>query len=297
MTNAEKTILLKDTIYQLYSKEGRSLQYISELLGIDRKIMTGKIREWGMEQANVRHMKPSNRKFLNKHKAYIKKRLDEDNTVEDIARDLGVSRYYLSRTIIYQDEILKKAEEDRLNRQRQPKERIRFLPISEIEGEIWKPILGFENYEVSNLGRIRAYSDVHSLFYEVHSFPNKNNGRLYVLLFRNGYRKNMQVARLVAHAFCEGYAEHMTVNHIDGNVQNNTAENLEWVTQKENNQKGYDTGLIPRKSYKRFKFSKIVYQGKYEFSTVRAFAKFLGKSETQTRRYMDRPEEHDIEFK
>lgn len=297
MTNEEKTILLKDTIYQLYAKEGRSLQYISNLLGIDRKIMTNKIREWGMEKANVRHMNPSNGKFLNKHKAYIKKRLDEDNTIEDIARDLRVSRHYLSRTIIAQDEILQKAEQDRLNRQRQPKERTRFLPISKIEGEIWKPILGFENYEISNFGRIRAYSNVHSLFYEVRSYPNKNNGRLYVMLFKNKERKNIQVARLVAHAFCQGYEEHMTVNHIDGNVQNNTAENLEWVTQQENNQKGYDLGLIPKKSYKKFKFSKIVYQGKYEFSTVRAFAKFLGKSETQVRRYMEHPEEHDIEFK
>ena len=39
MTNSEKAELLKDTIYQLYSKEGRSKSYISRLLEIDRKIL------------------------------------------------------------------------------------------------------------------------------------------------------------------------------------------------------------------------------------------------------------------
>jgi hypothetical protein len=37
----------------------------------------------------------------------------------------------------------------------------------------------------------------------------------------------------------------MTVNHIDGNSENNSADNLEWVTLRENIQKGFADGLFP----------------------------------------------------
>ena len=47
---------------------------------------------------------------------------------------------------------------------------------------------------------------------------------------------------------------------------------------------------------KRYKFDRILYKDKYEFKTVAAFARFIGMSETQTRRYLDEPEKHDIKL-
>jgi hypothetical protein len=35
----------------------------------------------------------------------------------------------------------------------------------------------------------------------------------------------------------------MTVNHIDGNPENNVCSNLEWVTHTENIRKGWADGL------------------------------------------------------
>ena len=38
----------------------------------------------------------------------------------------------------------------------------------------------------------------------------------------------------------------------------------------------------------------IVYDNKYKFKSIAAYARFIGKSEIQARRYMDEPEKHNI---
>lgn len=56
----------------------------------------------------------------------------------------------------------------------------------------------------------------------------------------NGYRviqlkyKTYHIHRLVAMAYISNDVCDLVVNHIDGNKLNNTIDNLEWVTQKEN---------------------------------------------------------------
>ena len=43
-------------------------------------------------------------------------------------------------------------------------------------------------------------------------------------------------------------------------------------------------------------FKQIIYKNKYEFKTVAAFARFIGKSETQTRRYLETPSKYEIKI-
>jgi len=55
-------------------------------------------------------------------------------------------------------------------------------------------------------------------------------GYLRVNIRKDGRNTHHFVHRLVAKAFCQGYEEGLTVNHIDENKTNNHASNLEWMT-------------------------------------------------------------------
>lgn len=82
----------------------------------------------------------------------------------------------------------------------------------------------------------------------LHPSPTKKGYERIVLQTSEG-RKTFQVHRLVLETFNPiDNPEEMQVNHIDGNKQNNSLDNLEWVTGSENMVHALDTGLqIPKK--------------------------------------------------
>lgn len=297
--------LLKDAIFQLYSKEGRSKIYISKLLGLDRKKLTEYINKiWKFPEAEAhKHIKPSTLKFLNKHKQYIKARLDQDVTIKKIAEDLGCSLPLLNKIIDY-DLTLSKAKSAYIERihlrhlqwvaERKEKSSLKY-GIRDLPDEIWKPLLGYEGYCVSNMGRFKHYAESYTDYHLLTKYKNKNNFREYI---RIGI-KNMSVARLVAHTFVQGYSEDKnTVNHIDGNVLNNRADNLEWVSQSENNYHAYRSlgrkKVCVKENERKYRY--FLYKDKYEFKTVAAFARFIGKSETQARRWLKEAEKHELKI-
>lgn len=108
--------------------------------------------------------------------------------------------------------------------------------------EEWRPIKGLEDaYEVSNLGRVR------SLDRFVRNPGNRSGGcrqkgkTLKACAAKNGYcvvnvgrSRTQYVHRLVTEAFIGKIPHGMTVNHKDGNKNNNNVENLEIVTYSEN---------------------------------------------------------------
>ena len=144
--------MLKDAIYQLYSKEGRSKSYISRLLGLNRKTLIAYINDvWKLPKAKPhRYMKPSTQKFLNKNKQLIKARLDKDVTLVDIAKELGCTLSLLNTVISY-DSVLKQAKDDYVNRihinhasniEKLKHDSYYDYNIVDNDGEVWKPILG-----------------------------------------------------------------------------------------------------------------------------------------------------------
>lgn len=62
----------------------------------------------------------------------------------------------------------------------------------------------------------------------------RNGGYEYVCVSVNGKCKKISVHRLVASAFHSNPSNLPQVNHIDGNPNNNRADNLEWVSGSDN---------------------------------------------------------------
>jgi len=305
MNSSEKCEILKDTIYQLYSKEGRSKVYISNLLQIDRKVLTYKIKEWNLPEAEpIRYMKPSTKKFLNRNKEFILSQLKKDQSLESITASLNCTRDKLKTLFLY-DEDLKIANDEKNNRihtaHQQKIEELKAISshnyeIIDFPGEIWKSIMGYDGYMVSNYGRVKNYASRYNSYYLLTLYVNTSN-RVYVTLrANNGEHKTLNLARLVAHAFVPGYSEEANnVNYKDGNTLNNNASNLEWVYQADNNL--HDYRVLNREPLRVKKlWREILYKDKYKFKTIAAFAKFINKSETQAYRYIEEPEKHDIKL-
>lgn len=68
---------------------------------------------------------------------------------------------------------------------------------------------------------------------------------------------NYQLHRLVASAFIPNPQNKPCVNHKDGNPRNNSADNLEWVTHKENTAHAIRNGLMvpPKKNEGPIKYT------------------------------------------
>ena len=62
--------------------------------------------------------------------------------------------------------------------------------------------------------------------------------------------KLYSIHRLVAQTFIPNPEGKATVNHIDGNKYNNSVENLEWATYKENSQHAYDVLDVGKNHYR-----------------------------------------------
>lgn len=151
--------------------------------------------------------------------------------------------------------------------------------------EIWKEIKNYEGfYEVSNLGRVRRVDR-----YATFGIPKdeikfhkgrilkqnlKRNGYFAIVLSKNFEAKTIYVHRLVAIAFVEGQTEENNyIDHINCNKQDNRAENLEWVSSKENSRRAKQNNLYnpPNRKQVRCKQLNKVFQSSYEA------AEFLNK--------------------
>ena len=109
--------------------------------------------------------------------------------------------------------------------------------------EIWKPIIGQEGYQVSNLGRIKGYrGKIRSLHLD------KSNGYVGQVL---GNKKMVRAHRAVWEAFNGKIPNGMQINHKNGIKSDNRLENLELNTPKQNTIHALRSGLFQRNHIKK----------------------------------------------
>lgn len=105
--------------------------------------------------------------------------------------------------------------------------------------ETWKPVPGYEDYLISDRGRLwnlRAN--------KITTGALDYFGYVAYGLYKDGLSYPIKAHRLVAKAFIDNPQGKREVHHIDGNKQNNTPDNLMWVTRQEH-------GLLTREENRR----------------------------------------------
>lgn len=118
----------------------------------------------------------------------------------------------------------------------------------------WRSIKGYEDiYEVSNTGLIKSLPR-EVPHWRLGTVIRKQtllktdtfhpSGYNFVTLIKNGVRKSYAVHRLVAIAFVPNPLNNPQTNHKDCNKNNNHVDNLEWVTNYENQQHAIKNGKV-----------------------------------------------------
>lgn len=109
--------------------------------------------------------------------------------------------------------------------------------------EVWQDIEGYEGlYQASTYGRIKGLQRTTNKWDGERTVPEKiikffqkkNSGYLLVSLYKNGVSKKFLVSRLIYSTFYGSIPIGMQVNHINENKQDNSIQNLNLMTPKEN---------------------------------------------------------------
>jgi hypothetical protein len=135
--------------------------------------------------------------------------------------------------------------------------------------EEWADIMGYEGlYQVSCYGRIKSLPKIRNgrgskyLTNEKILNPTKSGrGYLSFIAYKESVKpKRFFVHVLVGKCFILNPKNKPEINHIDGNKLNNSKDNLEWVTSKENINHAFNLGLNKKVKQNDPKRSKQVMQ-------------------------------------
>ena len=96
--------------------------------------------------------------------------------------------------------------------------------------EIFKSIIGFPNYAVSNNGHVKNIKTN-----KLRKPVIESNGYASIQLLHDGKRTKHYVHKLVAGSFLPHPKNKSFVDHIDRNRSNDNVNNLRWVNRSENN--------------------------------------------------------------
>ena len=100
----------------------------------------------------------------------------------------------------------------------------------EIVNECWRSVSAYENYQVSNIGRVRNVSTSRILK------PCINQGYYQVKLCKNNLAKAHKIHKLVANEFLikPDTDDKLIIDHINRNRTDNQITNLRWASYEQN---------------------------------------------------------------
>lgn len=122
-----------------------------------------------------------------------------------------------------------------------------YEPIVNLDNEFWRSVVGYEGlYEVSNFGRIKGMEKIRTakggsyirneqiIIQSIH-----HNGYKVIGMTKNGKRKSFESHRIIAMSFLPNPDNKAEVNHINLDRGDNSLENLEWTSRRENLSHGF----------------------------------------------------------
>ena len=145
----------------------------------------------------------------------------------------------------------------------------------------WYPVKGWEGlYEINKNGEVRNAKNKNTIVGDIN-----NCGYYRVSLYNQGQSKRYFRHRLVAEQFLDKPEGKDFVNHIDGDKSNNSLENLEWVSQSENEKHAFENGL-KQKTNKPF-IIEFVNGDIKEYENQYVCAKEIGCSQSSVKNWLN----------
>lgn len=146
-----------------------------------------------------------------------------------------------------------------------------FIESITLDGEVWKPVTGFENlYCISSFGRVVSLEKyVSNRFQNVRKEPrlliphDNGGGNLSVLLSNNGKSVKRHLSALTAFEFLPNPNNYPVLEHLDGDISNNRVDNLMWRPIKDR-RKQHDTSSLEGEEWKDVPG----YEGIYKISSL-----------------------------
>lgn len=107
----------------------------------------------------------------------------------------------------------------------------------------WKPIKGFDGYFINELGEVKSTRTFKGTKEHILKCSKNQQGYKTINMIKDGKVYTKTLHRLLMETFKENTDNLPCINHIDGNILNNSLDNLEWCTYGHNEKEAYRLGL------------------------------------------------------
>ena len=126
--------------------------------------------------------------------------------------------------------------------------------------EEWKKIKGLEDYQISNMGRVRSLKRGKSKILKPYLSGPKRMAYKTVFLYKNGLYYRRKIHILVAEHFLSKRPYGLQVSHINENHHDNRADNLCYESIRDNNNRP----LAQKRHRLKYRVSKWGFRGIYK---------------------------------